>query len=77
MYPGWNPGNAVKGETSVIDKNLNPEWNETIKCSIHGNSYKPTETLVMGIFDKDTLSGDDPSEYYASHCIPRRAAAKC
>ncbi|GBG58797.1 hypothetical protein CBR_g197 [Chara braunii] len=43
-------------KTSVIKRNLNPVWNETLMLSIPD----PEEKLKLSVFDRDRFTQDDP-----------------
>ena len=45
---------VVEGETVVIDDNLNPEWNETLKVFITDDAYADQQ-CVLRIWDKDPV----------------------
>lgn len=44
-----------KLKTRVVKKNCNPEWNEELTLSI----TNVNEPIVLTVYDKDTLTGDD------------------
>jgi Ca2+-dependent lipid-binding protein len=41
-------------------QNLNPEWNASVKWVIEGKEFKPSDELVLTIYDRDRGSADDP-----------------
>ena len=45
---------VVEGETVVIDDDLNPEWNETLKVFISDDAYAD-QHCVLRIWDKDPV----------------------
>lgn len=44
-----------KLKTRVVKKNCNPEWNEELTLSITNIN----EPIVLTVYDKDTITGDD------------------
>ena len=55
-------GSRTLGTTRVIDKSLDPVWNETFKLNIDGKSAANMEQteILLSIFDKDKLSSNVP-----------------
>ena len=53
-------GSKKLGQTKVVMKTLNPEWNEAFKRNFTGREFKADESLTFSIFDKDRGSADDP-----------------
>jgi len=51
---------APLGTTEVVSKNLNPEWNQNFNFHFLGKQFRPKESLVLTIYDRDRGSADDP-----------------
>ena len=41
-------------------KTLNPEWNQSTKWVMEGKQFKPTDSILLTIYDRDRGSFDDP-----------------
>jgi len=65
-------GGKKKCETTVIDKTLNPVWNEDFKIRVRGDDFSMAlkgrtdfTQLMLHIYDKDQFSKDD----FMGHCV--------
>ena len=55
-------GKRTLGTTKVVDKSLNPVWNQTFKLNLDAKAAARLESteLVFAIFDKDKIGANDP-----------------
>ena len=53
-------GSRKLGQTKIMMKTLNPDWNEAFKRNFSGREFNADESLTFSIFDKDRGSADDP-----------------
>jgi C2 domain len=54
-------GNAVVGQTSVVCKTLNPEWDsKAFALSLPLEAFEKHKSIECYIYDQDQLSSDDP-----------------
>ncbi|GAM28853.1 hypothetical protein SAMD00019534_120290, partial [Acytostelium subglobosum LB1] len=50
------PSSTKVHKTKVIQKNLNPTWNESFQVEISNSQY---DTVVIEVYDKDAVGSDD------------------
>jgi len=48
------------GRTNVVKKTLNPAWKQTFKFHLEGRKFRTSDSLVLAVYDFDTMSADDP-----------------
>ena len=55
-------GQRTLGTTTVVKKNLSPEWNQHFKLNLGSKAAAALDSteLVFTIFDKDKVSANDP-----------------
>ena len=55
-------GGDELARTSVVNKNLNPEWNEKVLAGhmVGGAKVAKDPTVTLCVFDQDKCSADDP-----------------
>jgi Ca2+-dependent lipid-binding protein len=48
-----------KHKTKVVQKELNPRWEETFQLVVNTAGLRPSHPLLLSVFDKDIIGADD------------------